>query len=194
MAVRHAGDVQMPPKGKLKDEQIAALERWVKIGCSLAGRRSASPETNGRTRSENIGPFNRSAMPAPRPFRTAIGVARRSTGLSSRGLNAGSFAPSPRADRRTLIRRVSYDLTGLPPSPADVEAFVRDPDPAGVHEAGRPPARLAPIRRTVGAALARPGPLFRHEGLRLRPRGAVLGARGPVSRLGRAGLQRRPAV
>jgi hypothetical protein len=45
-------------------------------------------------------------------------------GLASAGLQL-----SPEADRRTLIRRLSFDLTGLPPTPEDVDEFVRDPDP-----------------------------------------------------------------
>ncbi len=45
-------------------------------------------------------------------------------------LEAAGLFPSPEADRRTLIRRLSLDLTGLPPSPAGVEAFIADPDPA----------------------------------------------------------------
>ena len=44
-------------------------------------------------------------------------------------LEAGSLRPAPAADRATLIRRVSYDLTGLPPSPAEVEAFLNDRSP-----------------------------------------------------------------
>jgi len=45
-------------------------------------------------------------------------------------LSRNNLAPSPPADRRTLIRRVTFDLTGLPPSPEEIEAFERDPDPA----------------------------------------------------------------
>ncbi len=44
-------------------------------------------------------------------------------------LEAAHLAPAPPADRRTLLRRLSYDLTGLPPTPSEVEAFVRDPAP-----------------------------------------------------------------
>ncbi len=44
-------------------------------------------------------------------------------------IEAAGLTPAPEADRRTLARRLSLDLTGLPPSPADVEAFVADPSP-----------------------------------------------------------------
>src|SRR5688500_17144101 len=44
-------------------------------------------------------------------------------------LESANMQPSPEADRRTLIRRVSFNLTGLPPTPEDVKAFVDDPAP-----------------------------------------------------------------
>ena len=44
-------------------------------------------------------------------------------------LQASKLRPNPRADRRTLIRRVTYDLTGLPPTPEEIDAFLRDDSP-----------------------------------------------------------------
>ena len=54
LAVRHEGDLQMPPKGKLKDEQITALERWVKMA-SLAGRGSALFRRRAERAAETLG-------------------------------------------------------------------------------------------------------------------------------------------
>ena len=83
--------------------------------------------------------------------------------LEDRGL---SF--SPPADRATLIRRASFDLIGLPPTPAEVDEFVRDPAPDAYRPPGRAAVGLAPLRRALGPPLARRGRLCRYAGDRQR--------------------------
>src|SRR6188508_3801955 len=50
-------------------------------------------------------------------------------------LEANRLSPSPEADRRTLLRRVTLDLTGLPPGPEETDAFVKSPDPLAYEKA-----------------------------------------------------------
>lgn len=106
----------MPPAktGKeLTKEQIELLRRWIEQGAEFQGHWAFSPP-------------KRPALPKvgradwPRNEIDRFILAR----LEEEGL-----APSPEADRRTLIRRVTLDLTGLPPTPQDVDAFVADKNP-----------------------------------------------------------------
>ncbi len=111
--------VRMPPSktGKrLSAEQIDILRRWIDSGARYAEHWSFRPLT-------------RPSLPELNPtdaqwVRTPVDVFIISQ-LRARGLS-----PSPEADRRTLIRRLYYDLIGLPPSPEQIAAFVdsRDPD------------------------------------------------------------------
>jgi len=112
---KNAKDRMPPPESHktLKPEQIALLREWVKQGAQYEELWSFLPP-------------KRQPVPAAKNdawVRNAIDnfvLAR----LEKEGL-----APSPEADRRTLIRRVSYDLTGLPPTPEEVEEFVADTSP-----------------------------------------------------------------
>jgi mono/diheme cytochrome c family protein len=128
LAVRQTGDVQMPPKGKLKDEQIAALEHWVKMGAPWPAEHRLSPLERAEAQRKHWA-FQPIGNPAPPAVHNNDWCQTPIDRFVLSRLEARQLAPSPRADRRTLIRRVSYDLTGLPPSPAEVEEFVRDPDP-----------------------------------------------------------------
>ncbi|MFO1022950.1 MAG: DUF1549 domain-containing protein [Planctomycetales bacterium] len=75
-------------------------------------------------------------------------------------LEAKGIAPSPEADRYTLIKRLYYDLLGLPPTVAEVDAFILDNRP-DAYATGGPAAEVPALRRTLGPSLARPGPLRR---------------------------------
>jgi hypothetical protein len=110
-----ARKVMPPPEAHktLKREEIALLRRWIAQGAGYEEHWSFIPP-----RRPPLPEVRRSNWP-----RNPIDVFVLSR-LEREGLS-----PSPEADRRTLIRRVTYDLVGLPPTPEEVEAFVRDPSP-----------------------------------------------------------------
>lgn len=109
--VRHEGALKMPPGKKLAPEQIATLEEWVKRGLP------ATPEFAAAKRRKST---HWAFQPVKRP--QAAGIDE----LIQAKLKEKNLAPSPEADRATLIRRVSLDLIGLPPTPEEVKAFVAD--------------------------------------------------------------------
>ena len=76
-------------------------------------------------------------------------------------LEAKELTPSPAADKITLLRRASFNLIGLPPTPEEVDAFLADESARGFREGRQPAAGLAPLWRALGAPLARPGSLCR---------------------------------
>ncbi len=122
-----AGEV-MPPKGeRLNSEQIALLRAWVDQGAiwveSDAERAAARDK---RLDHWAYQPVKRPALPVVKRknwARNPIDV------LTLAKLEQNQLPPSPEADRRTLVRRLSYDLLGLPPTPEQVEAFVADKRP-----------------------------------------------------------------
>jgi hypothetical protein len=138
-AIRRADDVSpMPPDRKLAPEEVAAFEDWVKRGApapSATAHDAAAnrPATGGdhwalRPPREPAVP-NRAATvrersaPSGDADESPIDAFLR-TELEKRGVS-----PAPPADRRTLIRRATLDLTGLPPTPEEVAAFVADRSP-----------------------------------------------------------------
>jgi hypothetical protein len=114
-------ELRMPPKGKLSDRQIADLTRWVQMGASFPPS-AKSKAGSGRDHWAFQAPLD-PPVPAvkntawPRSLLDRFVLAR----LEGRGLQ-----PAPATDRRTLIRRATFDLLGLPPTPAEVDAFVAD--------------------------------------------------------------------
>jgi cytochrome c553/mono/diheme cytochrome c family protein len=125
--VKYGGETKMPPKGKLSDQQIADLTKWVKDG-AVWPESEANPGVNTpgspmelftdeQKKFWAFQPIKQPTPPKPGNPIDAFTLAK----LSDNGLS-----PAPLADRRTLIRRVTLDLTGLPPTPEQIDAFLAD--------------------------------------------------------------------
>lgn len=100
------------------------------------------------------------------------------------------LTPSREADRATLIRRVTLDLTGLPPTPAEVEAFLNDKSPDAYEKVVDRLSADPRLRRVHGAGVAGCGTVRRHARLshRFRP------GHDAVGRVGDRGIQHEQAV
>ncbi|HTD68798.1 MAG TPA: DUF1549 domain-containing protein, partial [Candidatus Limnocylindria bacterium] len=131
-AVRYADeDLQMPPKNKkLSAEQIADLETWVKMG-------APDPRTNGNKvvtsvvteQTRQHWAYQPIRSPAPPAVKKSKWIQTPIDNFILARLEAKKLTPSPRADKRTLIRRATYDLIGLPPTAEEVDAFIVDKSP-----------------------------------------------------------------
>jgi hypothetical protein len=127
-AVTGAPDVQaMPPKGpRLTAAEIDRLRAWIDQGAKAPPGEKPAPSAAARKKHWAFQPPVRPPEPA---VRNAAWVRNPIDRFILARLEKEGVAPSPEADRITLIRRLSLDLIGLPPTPAEVEAFVSDPRP-----------------------------------------------------------------
>jgi hypothetical protein len=124
-AVQQSGDLKMPPTGRLPDEQIAAIERWIARGLPWPAE-SGSAAAAKKSDLWSLQPIRKPDPPAVQNGGWARNPIDR---FVLARLEKEGLAPSPEADRSTLIRRLSLDLVGLPPAPAEVEQFVNDKAP-----------------------------------------------------------------
>ena len=134
-AVRYEGQIKMPPTGKLPDEEIEALARWVRQGAHWPEARSApsAPDTASGPRwteeQTSHWAFQPVRASGPPPVKDA-GWARTPVDLFILAkLEEHGLAPPPRAGRLTLLRRAKYDLHGLPPDEAEIREFLLDRAP-----------------------------------------------------------------
>jgi mono/diheme cytochrome c family protein len=126
-AIRYTDEnLQMPPKGKkLSAEQIADFEAWVKMGAPDPRTKTAAQIASDEKRKKHwaFQPVRKPELPA---VTQKEWVKSPVDPFVLAKLQANGMTPSKPADRRTLIRRAAFDLTGLPPSVDEVEAFVND--------------------------------------------------------------------
>lgn len=105
---------RMPPEGEpLKDNEVAILKQWIEEGATFTKHWAFEPLTD---------------PVVPEVANDSADVHPIDAFVLKRLAEAG-LHQAPPADKRTLIRRATYDLIGLPPTPAEVEAFANDPDP-----------------------------------------------------------------
>jgi hypothetical protein len=131
-SVRQTGDLKMPKGGKLKPQEVDALSEWIKSGAPWPESKAAIKPATGRTitaKDRSFWSFQPLKMPAAPAVKGTGWVSNDIDKFILARLESENMKPAAKADRRTLIRRVYYDLIGLPPTPADVNAFIADKSP-----------------------------------------------------------------
>lgn len=132
-AIRYAeSDLEMPPTGKLSDAEIKLFEEWVRRGApdprttAAAGKPASSIDLEAGRRHWAFQPVIDPPLPEVKDTswpQSSIDFFILAA-LEDKGLR-----PAPAADKRTLLRRATIDLTGMPPTPEEVEAFLADESP-----------------------------------------------------------------
>lgn len=132
-ALTHKGELKMPPKEPLPAAEVATLTRWVTMGLPWAP--TAAPTDSGAKSSHvteearNYWAYRRVVRPPVPGVKQTGWVRNPIDAFVLAKLEAKGLTPAVPADRVALIRRATYDLTGLPPTPEQVDAFVNDTRP-----------------------------------------------------------------
>jgi mono/diheme cytochrome c family protein len=144
-SIQHAGDSKMPEKAeKLPPSQISALVEWVRMGVPWPAGDAPAP-SSFEWAAKNHWAFQAVQSPAV-PNVPRFRVANPIDAFVAEKLEKHRIAQAPPASRRTLLRRATYWLTGLPPSAEEYEAFERDPQPDAAAFAGVVDRLLASLR------------------------------------------------
>lgn len=135
--IGYDGKTKMPPTGKLKPEEIAAITEWIRNGAVWPGvSASNAAKLAAKTGEYTISDEQRkfwSFQPVRKPKLPAVKnrawIANPVDTFILAKLEANGLKPAASADRPTLIRRAYYDLIGLPPTAEQIRAFVADKSP-----------------------------------------------------------------
>lgn len=125
--------LQMPPDGKLAEADVELLAKWVRDGAfipdygkDVGNRKNKSIDWDTARQFWSFRSLVRPVVPA---VETGLSIHNPIDAFVARSVKEARLSPSPQADRRTLIRRLCFDLLGLPPTHADVAEFVADERP-----------------------------------------------------------------
>jgi hypothetical protein len=127
---------RMPMGEELSEYQIGLLKQWIDKGASWPSDLDAAPSPATQAAIKPISDEQRNYWAFRKPWRSQIPKVKNRSWVRTpidafilAKLEEKGLQPSPRADKRTLIRRVTFDLTGLPPTPEEIDAFLADRSP-----------------------------------------------------------------
>ena len=159
LAAAHIGDLKMPPnQPALPTQDLDVLRRWIDTGAGdlvVEAHQTSGPWWSFRKPERSAVPEAKGAEWVRNPIDAFILAKLEDNGLK----------PAPRADRRTLVRRAYFDLIGLPPTPEQVEGFVRDPSSEAYETLIRDLLASPRYGGALGATLTGSGPLCRQQRL-----------------------------
>jgi Protein of unknown function (DUF1553)/Protein of unknown function (DUF1549)/Planctomycete cytochrome C len=129
--------LRMPPSGKLDDSVVETLQRWIAQDLPWSPTAEygvpAEHEESGHATDQHKGwSYKPVVRPAPPEVAHPDFVKNPIDAFVAAGLEKRGLAPAPPAEKRAFVRRATFDLLGLPPTPEDVEAFVADDSPDAV--------------------------------------------------------------
>lgn len=167
-AVLRQGKLKMPPDGKLRDDEVAALRKWVDIGLPWPANPGQTTQPKGEMvvtpRDREHWSFRPVTSPLLPQVQNLAWPRQPLDDFVLAKLEAQSLSPSPPADQRTLLRRLYYDLIGLPPTWEEAQSFAADPSPNAPRAANGPTLGIASVRRAMGKTLVGCGSLRRYQG------------------------------
>jgi hypothetical protein len=133
-AVRYDQDLRMPPKGKLSPGEITDLETWIKMGApdprdgnvTAVTKKTSTIDIEAGKQFWAFRPVQKPALPTVKNTSWPLSPVDR---LVLARLEEKGLRPVEPADKLTLLRRATFDLTGLPPTPEEIDAFLKDDSP-----------------------------------------------------------------
>jgi mono/diheme cytochrome c family protein len=130
-AIRRSGELKMPPDESLRPEEVAGVVDWIRHGAPWPAEaaKSSIRDSSITEKDRQFWSFRPLARAMPPEVGDSAWLESPIDRFILARLEAESLKPSGRADKRALIRRASFDLTGLPPQPADVDEFLADDAP-----------------------------------------------------------------
>lgn len=135
--IGYGDKLKMPPTGKMKSDDIAVLTEWVKMGAPWPKAKAVASETKAPPKStrefteeeKRFWAFQPLANPTVPKVKNSAWVKSPIDAFILAELEKKNLKPAPPADKMTLLRRATYDLTGLPPTVAEIKGFLADDSP-----------------------------------------------------------------